>query len=335
MNHRMLFRAVTIIVLLFFQAPQLQAQTTYKNFEIKVLSEGVFAAIHTHGGHAIGNAGIVDLGASVLVFDCFLTPDAAAELQAAAIALTGKEVRYVVNSHYHNDHMRGNQVFVGSDIIASSKTNELMKTLAPQELQNDLVEAPNRLSDLKKKEVASLGKHEQHEHAGMLAYYEGIVNSADKIRLTYPSITFQSKLQLRGSKRTIELIDMGEGHTPSDVVMWLPEEKILFAGDLVFIQHQPWMSDGNPLNWLQILKRLADLQPETIVPGHGPVGDVSSLAPLESYIRTVIAAAERLSAEPNASEAIQKLKCPPPYDSWMLSGFYLPNVSILSNKLKK
>lgn len=326
-------RFIKSITLVLLASVSSYAQSNYKNFQIQKITDGVFAAIHLNGGHAICNAGIVDLGDATLIFDCFMTPDAANELKAAAKKLTGKEVRYVVNSHYHNDHIRGNQAFDGCDIIASSKTRELMLERAPEELRSDIAEAPGRLADLKNKSIDNLHEHPKKEHEGMLGYYEGIVQSLDVIRLTYPNITFKSTMELLGTQRTAVLIDMGEGHTPSDVVMWLPTEKILFAGDLLFIQSQPWISDGHPQNWLSILKKIADMQPETIVPGHGPIGDVASIAPLESYIRTVIAEAEKLCAADDKAAAIKRIKCPPPYDHWMLSGFYLPNVTMLSDKM--
>ena len=91
-----------------------------KHFKIEKLSDGVYAAIHSFGGYAICNAGIIDLGEKVLVFDTFLTVEAARDLRKAAESITGKEVTYVVNSHAHNDHIRGNQVFYPNSVIIST-----------------------------------------------------------------------------------------------------------------------------------------------------------------------------------------------------------------------
>src|SRR5512142_3305829 len=104
--------------------------TTYQ------VSDGVFAAIATTGGAAISNAGIVDLGGRTLVFDTFMTPEAALDLRRAALGLTGREADLVVNSHYHNDHIWGNQVFDPGILIAStSQTLKLMQTAGREEIR--------------------------------------------------------------------------------------------------------------------------------------------------------------------------------------------------------
>src|SRR5438270_10832420 len=80
-----------------------------KHFRINELAEGVYAAISTNEGSAVGNAGIVDLGDQTLVFDTFMTPMAAQDLRAAAESLTGNSIAYAFNSHWHNDHIPANQ----------------------------------------------------------------------------------------------------------------------------------------------------------------------------------------------------------------------------------
>jgi len=91
-----------------------------KHFRLQQLAEGVYAAIHREGGGAIGNAGIVDLGDRTLVYDTFIAPQPAEDLRAAAEALTGRPVDTVINSHWHSDHMWGNQVFgQDTDILST------------------------------------------------------------------------------------------------------------------------------------------------------------------------------------------------------------------------
>lgn len=78
-------------------------------FTLKKMANGVFAAIAKPGNGAWSNAGVVDLGSELLVFDAFNTPSAAQELKIQAEILTGKKVKYLINSHYHGDHIFGNQ----------------------------------------------------------------------------------------------------------------------------------------------------------------------------------------------------------------------------------
>ena len=99
-----------------------------KHFKLEQLAPGVWAAIQNDNyGHAICNAGIIDLGDKTVVFDPFMTPEAARDLKKVAVELTGRDVTLVINSHYHNDHIRGNQVFVPqANIISTEWTRNKM-----------------------------------------------------------------------------------------------------------------------------------------------------------------------------------------------------------------
>lgn len=100
-----------------------------KHFRLQQLTKSTYAAIAEDGGSAICNAGIIDLGGQIVVFDTFLTPQAAMDLQLMTEELFGRKPQIVVNSHYHNDHIWGNQVFIpGSQIISSVRTRELITT---------------------------------------------------------------------------------------------------------------------------------------------------------------------------------------------------------------
>ncbi|MFN9596070.1 MAG: MBL fold metallo-hydrolase [Bacteroidota bacterium] len=314
------FKPLLALLLLWYSIPFSHGQTNMRHLEIQKITDGVYAAIHRNGGHGICNAGIIDLGDATVIFDCMLTPAAAMELKDAAKELTGREAKYVVNSHYHNDHIRGNQVFTNATIISTNKTAELIKTRGPEELASDRRDAAERLQGWRSKPTSN-DPHAEKERLGMIGYYEALASSAKDIVITRPNATFNGSMSLNGTLRSVELIDMGAGHTPSDAVLWLPNEKILFAGDLLFVETQPWMLDGDPENWLRILERISDMQPETIIPGHGPVANNEAIDPLRAYIRTVMDAASQVANGKN-----DKLQCPAPYDRWMLSVFYFPNV---------
>lgn len=104
------------------------ALPTSPHFRLEELAQGVFAAIHTPGGGAMSNAGIIDLGDRTLIFDTCQSPEAATDLQRAAATLCGRPVDYVVNSHWHGDHVLGNQTFAAATIIATPTTRVLMAT---------------------------------------------------------------------------------------------------------------------------------------------------------------------------------------------------------------
>ena len=107
-----------------------------KHFAIQPLAEGIFAAIAEDGGSAICNVGLVDLGGQILVFDAFLTPQAAKDLRRFAVDRFGRAPQIAINSHYHNDHIWGNQVFAaGAQIISSTRTRDLIATSGVEEFQ--------------------------------------------------------------------------------------------------------------------------------------------------------------------------------------------------------
>ena len=122
---------------------------TSAHFRLHELADGVFAAIHSDSGSAQSNAGIVDLGDRVLIFDAFIAPEAAADLKSAAAALIGRPISAVINSHYHNDHIWGNQAFPNDvPIISTKKTRELITTLGAEEVTWFRAHSPERLSAL-------------------------------------------------------------------------------------------------------------------------------------------------------------------------------------------
>lgn len=94
-------------------------------FELQEVADGVYAAIVVDGAGALGNAGFVNLGEETLVFDTFLSPQAAQVLRAEAERMTGNQIAYVVNSHFHGDHTYGNQVFADATILSTERTREL------------------------------------------------------------------------------------------------------------------------------------------------------------------------------------------------------------------
>ncbi|MFM9007481.1 MAG: MBL fold metallo-hydrolase, partial [Bacteroidota bacterium] len=107
-----------------------------RHFTFYTLHPGVYAAVANPDGHAISNAGIVDMGSYLLVFDAFMTPHAARELRNMAEAFCGKPVRYLINSHWHNDHSGGNQVFDDITILGTEEIRMAMREKLPDEVNS-------------------------------------------------------------------------------------------------------------------------------------------------------------------------------------------------------
>ena len=326
---------VSSIVLLYaFHKP---AQQPFKNFSIQQLSAGVWAVIQNDkGGHAICNAGIVDLGNKTLVFDAFINPDAAGELKQAAEKLTHHTIAYVINSHYHDDHVRGNQVFMpGASIISTEWTKKEMQKSEPAE--QDWARKNNAAQLIKaKQKLLAATANEKEEALMWFGYYEAISQSLLNLKSFFPTITFNDSLWIHGSKREVLLIECKNGHTGSDAVMILPKEGIVFMGDLLFTQRHPWLGDGDPDSWKTHLEKFYnDNSLKQFIPGHGPVAGKEQLQIIIKYITDL---------QQMASEAVQngipdsvfvKKAIPAAYKDWWYGRFYPGNLSFVYSKLKK
>lgn len=304
-----------------------------KHFRLERLTKGVYAAVHIDGGCAICNSGIVDLGKQTLIFDTGLTPQAARDLLAAAVVLTGRTPDYVLNSHCHNDHIRGNQVFTKAMIISTTRTRELIATQGQTELEDDRKNAPERLATMKT--FAQSEDPEKRKVAALfLPYWQGILASLPKIKLCLPELTFNDQLTFHGTERTAQLLAVGGGHTESDCVLFLLQDDVVFCGDLLFVQGHPYLGDGNPDTWLSTLDRLERLGAKVYVPGHGPIGKREDLGKMRLYIHTLTQQVKKTVARGGTVEDAAECPMPEPFADWILAQpFYEANMRFLYSRL--
>jgi len=302
-----------------------------RHFRLERVEEGVYAAIHMDGGAAIGNAGIVDLGDRTLIFDSMYTPQAGRDLRAIAEALLGRPVDVVINSHYHNDHIWGNQVFdANTDFVSTIETRRLIiTTRGHDDFDNFMANAEANLESTRAQFMATNDNDLQRQLALWIDYHRSTVEARPILQVRAPNITFAGRMAFHGSKRSAELIDFGDGHSPSDAVLFLPASGIAFMSDLLFIGHHPYIGAGNPLNLLNILGQVSMLAPRVLVPGHGPPGPPDSLVCMMDYINTLSEIARRMVAEGKAEEEIDQMPVPEPYEDWLFSAFFPLNLHAL------
>ena len=186
-----------------------------RHFQIYTISNGIYAAMHKDGGWAICNSGIIDLGNKTIIFDTGLTPEAARDLKSAAETLTGRSVDYVVNSHFHKDHIRGNQVFNDSIIISTHRTQTLIGKEGMAELESDKTEAPKQLEEISNLAQRSDPKIQEYVRL-FLPYWQGINDSLKEVELHLPTQVFRDCHILSGSKRSAVVLEVGGGHSEND-----------------------------------------------------------------------------------------------------------------------
>ncbi len=306
-----------------------------KHFVLHSLAGNIFAAIAENGGFAICNSGLIDLGGQILVYDTFLTPIAAMDLQRFSTEQFRQTPQIVINSHYHNDHIWGNQVFsADAQIISSARTRQLIATAGMEELQWYSSNSAQRLESLRIQYQNSNDEREKKELLLWMGEYGGVVKSLPHLEVIMPSITFDRHLEVHGSRHTAELITFEDGHTGSDTVLYLPEEGIVFMSDLLFVGFHPYLADGDPLMLLKTLRELSQLNAKCFVPGHGPVGTIKDVVLLMDYIEQCFETAQKLVETGDVNEdRIKGLTIAEKYQPWQLPQFYRTNIGFLCKRL--
>jgi len=312
--------------------------THSKHFELEQITDGVYAAIAVSGTGSVGNAGIIDLGDNALVFDTFNSQQAAYDLRVAAEELTGKVPTYVVNSHWHGDHIRGNQAFEDATIIATHETYELMKSIHPDRFRQQIEGLPNietHLTSLREQLESAADDQIKLGITQEISGIEEVALSLQTLRLTLPNLLFDSKLSLYGSKRKVELISVGAAHTANDTILYLPDEQIVFAADIVLVETHPMMLNGDPEHWLVALDQMKELPIQTLVPGHGPLGDREHINRVQVYIQEIIARANQFMQENRSIESLSEVPVPAEYEGWGSSRFYQMNLKFMYERIQQ
>ena len=302
-----------------------------KHFRLQRLAEGVYSAVHREGGAAIGNAGIVDLGDRTLVYDTFIAPRPAEDLRTAAETLTGRPVDIVINSHWHSDHIWGNQVFgQDTDILSTEETRRLI--IAARDhggYQSEMASAEADLESTRARFEAAQDEGQRRELALWMDEYQSVVEAKPILQVRAPNLTFVQRLAFHGTKRSAELTDFAGGHTESDAVLFLPQEGIAFVSDLLFVECHPWLGGCDPDRLPAILDAVSGMAPEVLVPGHGPVGTADSLAQMKQYVSTLDGLARKMVEQGEAEARIDAMAIPKPYNDWLITSFFSGNLRFL------
>jgi glyoxylase-like metal-dependent hydrolase (beta-lactamase superfamily II) len=293
------------------------------HFMLEQLSEGVYAAINSAAGWAICNAGIIDLGDHTLVYDAFMTPGAASDLRYAAESLTGRPVHVLVNSHYHNDHIWGNQAFsADTEIVSTAETRQLIINEGPKEIKAFGEVIQDRLSALEKRLASTQDEVELVNAKLTHTYFQGIAATLPILQLRLPTLTFTGKLVWDGSKRSAWLLSYEGGHCANDAILYLPQDGIVFMEDLLFSGFHPYIEECDPIKLAQIFAEIKNLAATTFVPGHGPVAKASQLDWMLDYIDCLDALAGEVINQGGTEDDLDKVIMPRDYDSLLFPQFF-------------
>ena len=221
---------------------------------LEEVAEGVFAYIQPDGSWMINNTGFLPARDGVTAIDACSTERRTRNFLETVQTVTRRPVRTLVNTHHHPDHTAGNGLFAQATIVAHDNARQEMRALG-------------------------------------LPRNSGVWTDVDygDLRLTLPFLTFADRLTLWADELRCELLFAGQpAHTNNDIVAWIPERSVLFAGDLLFNGGTPFLLSGSVTGAAEVLETFVrPLGARTIVPGHGPVAGPEIIDEVLSYLQFV------------------------------------------------
>jgi cyclase len=263
------------------------------------VADGVYYATAS-GTMTVGaNSPIIVTDTEAMVIDSQITPAAARALVADLKAITDKPVKYVIDSHYHYDHAHGNQIFAPDvQVIGHENTRTRMQTnvLEQYTFLTSVEPIPSRVAALRER----IGKENDPQQKALLerqvnnslAYLEQVKET----KVTPPNVTLERKMTLFRGGREIQILFFGRGHTDTDVVVYLPKERIVCTGDLME-SVLSYMGDAYADEWPATLDRLMTLDFDTVMPGHGVVfKGKGHIEAFQRYLRDLLKQVRELKA---------------------------------------
>ena len=283
-------RGASAVLLMLVGLWAVPGKAAVPDFQLQKIGDGIWAAIANDEGLAGGNAGFVIGDGGVLVIDTFQDPRPAKALLGEIRKLTPLPIRFVVNTHYHLDHVNGNDVFAaaGATILAHRNVRAWMRT------ENiKMLDPP--VTPEKKARVASL---------------------------TLPAVVYDSHIELYLGKRRID-VRYYPGHTGGDSVVSIPDAHVVFCGDLLWKEHVPNLIDASTQAWIESLDEMQkDYGQSTWVPGHGGVANGRDVLTFRKYLADLRAGIRREQAAGKSGEALVQALLPGLKSSYGNWGFF-------------
>jgi cyclase len=233
------------------------------------LGDDLYAYLQWDGGWGVSNAGMLAHDDGLLVVDALMAPSMTRRFVAAMREVSRAPFARLVNTHMHPDHTNGNQFIEGAEIVASDACREEMVAAARAAAAAAAKRAPG----------------DRGPKPGWIR--EEWWPELAEVRSTLPTTTFSDHLTLRHGGREVQLHHYGPAHTLGDAMVYVPDAKVLFAGDLAFFYAMP-LCRGDMENWVRVCDIIRGMDVETIVPGHGPLGTKRELQDMQEYLEFMV-----------------------------------------------
>jgi len=263
------------------------------------LGHGGYAWLQPDGGWGWSNAGLVTDGEHALLIDTLFDVRLTREmLRAMKDAAPTARIEHLVNTHRNGDHCNGNQLVKGAEIIASKATVDEMLHESPRMMTSLMKQAP---------QMGEVGEFFQYCFGAF--HFE-------EVEQTLPTRTFEGALDVRVGDKVVALKEVGPAHTDGDVIAYVPADRVVYTGDILFIEGHPIMWSGPVGNWIDACNYIESLDADLIVPGHGPITDKRGVRAVRDYLTYIRdEARKRYDAGMDSFDAACDIAMTD-YDSW-------------------
>ena len=259
------------------------------NTELRELAPNVYAYIQAGGpgrdNVSVSNAGLIVGDTGLMVIDALAAPMHARAFVTAMRRVSDRPFRHLINTHHHSDHVNGNQYITGAEIIGHPYCrDEVVKMVAGPP------KWPKR---------------------------DGWSDGTDDRIILPPVTTFDGKMTYYYAKNVVDVLPMAPAHTWGDLVVYLPQHRILFAGDVAFFYVAPFCQNAHPSRWIEWCQIVEKMDVDVIVPGHGPIGGKPELAEMRGYLELLkVEARKRYDAQMTPGKAAADIRMGK-YENWI------------------